>query len=150
MKTNIYGVIQQWIMTLKDHSTSLTCLMSIPRKKAKCGAHELDHIFGLIGYPHIFITDNGKDFIAMMILQLHKELNPNIIAVHGRPLTPRHRGSVESVNNLVKLVLTMIESEVRISGMKPNWTNLLGCTMTAINNQKGHGKYAKTANNAIF
>jgi hypothetical protein len=33
----------------------------------------------------------------------------------------------------------MIESEPMISGMEPNWRNLLGCTMVAINNQKGQG-----------
>jgi len=87
-KTNIYGVIQQLITTLKDHATSLTYMTSIPRKKAKYVAHELDHIFGLIGYPNIFHTDNGKGFIAMTILQLLKELNPNIITIHGMPRTP--------------------------------------------------------------
>lgn len=150
MKKNIYGVIQRWIMTLKDHATGLTYVTSIPRKKAKYVAHELDHIFGLIGYPSIFHTDNGKEFIAVMILQLLKELNPNIITVHGRPRTPRDQGSVESVNKMVKRVLAMIESEVRISGVEPNWTDLLGRTMAAINNQKGRGKFAETAYKAVF
>jgi hypothetical protein len=48
-KKNIYGVIQCWIMTVKDHSTGLTYITSSPRKNAKYAAHELDHIFGLIG-----------------------------------------------------------------------------------------------------
>ena len=34
--------------------------------------------------------------------------------------------------------------------MKPNWTNLLGRTMAAINNQKGCAKYAETAYKAVF
>ena len=41
-------------------------------------------------------------------------------------------------------MLTVIESEVKISGMKPN------CTMAAINNQKGSEKYAETAYKAVF
>ncbi len=128
-------------MTLKDHATSLTYRALIPRKKAKYVAHEIDHIVGLIGYPNIFHTDNGKEFIAMTNLQLLKELNPNIITVHGRPCTPCDQGSVESMNNLVKCVLTMIELEVRISGMEQNWTTLLGHTTAAINNKKPKGKW---------
>jgi hypothetical protein len=86
----------------------------------------------------------------MMILQLLKELNPNITTVHGRLHIPHDQGSVESVNKLVKHVLTMIESEVMISGMEPKWTHLLGCTMVAINNQKGGGKYAEAVYKAVF
>ena len=86
----------------------------------------------------------------MKILQLLKELNPNIITVHGRPCTPCDQGSVERMNKLVKHVLTMIESKARISGREPNWTNLLGRTIAAINNQKRHGKYADTAYKAVF
>ena len=41
-------------------------------------------------------------------------------------------------------MLTVIESEEKISGMKPN------CTMAAINNQKGSEKYAETAYKAVF
>jgi predicted Zn-dependent protease len=60
MNKNRYGVIHQGIMTLKDHATSLPYITSFPRKKAKYVAHELDHIFGLIGCPNIFYTDNRK------------------------------------------------------------------------------------------
>ena len=98
--------------------TLLTFVTLIPRKKANYAAHKLDHIFGLIGYPNIFHKDNGKEFIVMMIFQLLKEVNPNIITVHGRPCTSHDQCSVESMNKLVKHLLRMIESEVRISGWR--------------------------------
>ena len=147
---NIYGVIQRWIMTVKDHSTGLTYITSLPRKKAKYVAHELDHIFGLIGYPAIFHTDNGKEFVAKEVLKILKELNPSIVTVTGRLRTPRDQGSVESMNKLIKKVLLSVESELRSKSIDPNWTNLLGRVMAVVNNQSGRGCYAETAFKAVF
>ena len=90
---NIYGVYQRWIMTLKDHATGITYIRSIPLKKAEYVAHEVDFIFGYIGCPHIFHSDNSKEFVAKLILDLLKELDPNIATVTGRPRTPRDQGS---------------------------------------------------------
>jgi hypothetical protein len=89
-------------------------------KKKATGAQELDHNFGLIGYLNIFHTDNGKEFNAKTIIQLLKELHPAIITVYRGPCITHNQGSVESMNKLVKHVLTMIESQVRTSGIKPN------------------------------
>ena len=63
-KKNVYGQMMRWIMTTKDHSTRLTHLTALPLKQAKFVAHELDQLMGLIGYPIIFHTDNGTEFIA--------------------------------------------------------------------------------------
>ena len=137
-------------MTVKDHFSSLTYIASLPRKRAKYVAYELDHLFGLIGYPSIFYTDNGKEFVAKEILELLKDINPNILSVTGRPRTPRDQGSVESMNKLIKKVLASIESEVRTSGKTPNWTNLLGRVMAAVNNQKGRSRCAETVYKKVF
>jgi hypothetical protein len=55
-KKDVYGVIQHWIMTIKDHSTGLVYLAELPRKTAKFVAAELEKYFGFIRYPHIFNT----------------------------------------------------------------------------------------------
>ncbi len=85
---DVYGKTMNWILTLKDHSTQLTYLQALPRKLARFVAFELDRIFGLIGYPSIFHTDNGKEFTANEILVLLKEYSESIITVTGRPRTP--------------------------------------------------------------
>ena len=54
MKRDIYGNMQRWIMTVKDHSTGLVYLCALPQKKAIFVAAELEKYFGLIGYPEIF------------------------------------------------------------------------------------------------
>jgi len=55
---NIYGQVQRWLMTVKDHSTGFTALFLLLRKKPKYVAFELERYFGLAGYPLIFHTDN--------------------------------------------------------------------------------------------
>lgn len=147
---NVYGVMQRWILTLKDHATGMTYISTLPRKKATYVVHELGHIFGYIGYPHIFHTDNGKEFVARVIIDLLKELDPKIATVTGRPRTPRDQGSVESMNKLIKQVLGNLESQLRAKGLTPNWTHLTGRIMSVINNQCGRGRYAETAYKATF
>ena len=53
-KRYIYGNMQRWIMTVKDHLTGLVYLCALPQKKAIFVAAELEKYFGLIGYPEIF------------------------------------------------------------------------------------------------
>ena len=55
-KKDVYGNMQRWIMTVKDHSTGLVYLCALPQKKAIYVAVELEKYFGLIGYPEIFHT----------------------------------------------------------------------------------------------
>ena len=78
---NIYGVIQRWLMTIKDHSTGFTAVFSLPRKKAKYVAFELEKYFGIVGYPTIFHTDNGNKFTARVVIKIVQDINPSILTV---------------------------------------------------------------------
>ncbi len=66
-KQDIYGNMQLWIMTVKDHSTGLVYLCALPRKKALFVAAKLEKYFGLIGYPEIFHT--GVYTVTFMLSQ---------------------------------------------------------------------------------
>ncbi len=55
-KNDVYGVMQHWIMTVKDHSTGLVYLAALPRKTAVFVANEMEKYFGFVGCPHIFHT----------------------------------------------------------------------------------------------
>ena len=81
-------------------------------------------LFGLIGYPAIFHTDNGKEFTARSILQFLRRVNPNILTVTGRPRKPSDQGSVERMNRLVKRVIGSELAERRMAGENPNWTEV--------------------------
>lgn len=149
-KRNVYSVMMRWIMTVKDHSTGMTYLAALPVKQAKCVAYELDLLFGLIGYPSIFHTDNGTEFTANEIVELLKQISPNIQTVTGRVRKPSDQGSVENMNNHVKRVLRSIETSERNKGRTPNWTSLLGRVMAALNKTQGTGKHDVSAYMAVF
>jgi hypothetical protein len=55
-KRDVYGQMQRWIMTVKDHSTGLVYLCMPPRKKAEFVAAKLEKFFRFVGYPKIFHT----------------------------------------------------------------------------------------------
>jgi hypothetical protein len=55
-KRDVYGQMQRWIMTVKEHSTGLVYLCALPRKRAAFVAVELEKFFGLVGYLEIFHT----------------------------------------------------------------------------------------------
>ncbi len=94
-------------MTIKDHSTGLIYLVALPRKMAKYVAAKLENYFGFVGYPNIFHTgtyiiniellaaidsnvvmylnsDNGKEFIAKVLVEMLMDHDPNSFVITGR------------------------------------------------------------------
>jgi transposase InsO family protein len=140
----------RWVLTIKDHATGITYICALPRKQAHLIAYKLQEIFGFIGYPKIFHTDNGKEFTAKCVLEFLRNLNPNIVSVTGRPRRPRDQGSVENVNKMVKRVLGSVLAERRLAGQNPNWTEVLGSVAAAINSQSGRCKNDVSAYEAVF
>ena len=149
-KRNPFRVLMRWIITIKDHATGYTKIDCIPRKTARNVAHILQHFFGHVGYPFIFHTDNGKEFIGKEVLKCLRQICPNILTVQGRPRVPRDQGSVESMNKTVKRTIQAELAERRNNGDDPNWTEILGSIASAVNNQCGRGKHEVPSYNAVF
>lgn len=149
-KRDPFGVLMRWVVTIKDHCTGFTHISAIPRKTAKYVAHRLQEFFGLVGYPSIFHTDNGKEFTARLILKFLRQLNPSIITVTGRPRQPSDQGSVESMNRFVKRIIGSELAERRLAGENPNWTEILGSVVSTINSQHGRSANSTSAYKAIF
>jgi hypothetical protein len=146
-KRDPFGVLMHWVMTLKDHATGLCAL---PRKRPHLIAYKLQEIFGIIGYPKIFHTDNRKEFTAKVVLKMLREMNPHIYAATGRPRCPQDQGSVESMNKLVKRILGTLLTERRLAGDKPNLTEVLGMVAATINSQHGRGKDDISSFEAVY
>jgi hypothetical protein len=149
-KRDPFGVLMCWIFTLKDHATVLVYLCALPRKRANLIAYKLQEIFGIIGYPTIFHTNNRKQFTAKVVLEFLWDLNPNILTVTGRPCHPSDQGSVENMNKFVKRTLGTVLAEYRLVGKHRNWTEVLGSIASAINLQHGRGKNAVSAYEAVY
>merc|ERR1739845_160283 len=101
----IYGILMRWILSVKDHSSRMTVLAALPLKQAKFVLFELDYLFGLLGYPSIFHTDNGTEFVAKELVAGLKEVNPSLQTVTGRARKPSDQGSVENGQRWVKEVI---------------------------------------------
>ena len=119
-KRDPFDVLMHWILTLKDHATALVYLCSLPRKRANLIAYKLQELFGIIGYPMIFHTNNRKKFTAKVVLEFLWDLNPNILMVTGRPCHPSDQGSVENMNKFVNRTLGTVLAEYRLVGKHPN------------------------------
>ncbi len=98
----------------------------------------------------LFNSDNGKEFIATIVVDLIKASNPNCFIVRGRPRTPRDQGSVESANKVVQQVLKSISLENRVRSIKMNWTKLLGQVMAVCNSHSGIKKHIVLSYEAVF
>jgi hypothetical protein len=96
------------------------------------------------------LSDNGKEFIATVVVDLIKESNPNCYLVTGRPRTPRDQGSVENANKMVQQVLKSISSENRLRSKEVNWTKLLGQVMSVCNSHSGIRKNSVSSYEAVF
>jgi hypothetical protein len=129
-KRDQFGVLMHCILTLKDHVTALVYLCALPRKQANLIVYMLQEIFGIIGYPKIFHTDNRKEFLAKDVFEFFCDLNPNILPVSGRPHCPSDQGSVEKMNKFVKRTPGTVLAEYRLVGKHPNWTERIGMHCT--------------------
>ena len=91
-------------------------LCALPRKRGNLIACKLHEIFGIIRYPMIFHTDNGKEFTAKVVLEFLWDLNPHILTVTGRPRRPSDQGSVENMIKCVKRTLGTVLAEYWLVG----------------------------------
>ena len=149
-KRDVYGSMQRWIMTVKDHSTGLVYLAALPQKMSEYVASELEKHFGFAGFPHILHTDNGKEFIATLVVDMMMRHNPDCFLVTGRPRTPRDQGSMENANKVVKKVLMSLSRERRMQGIETNWTKILGQVMSVCNSHSGTRRYSTSSYEAVF
>ena len=140
----------QWLLSVKDHLSSLSAFGALPFKKSKHVAHFCSWLFGLIGFPMIFHTDNGKEFVSKLIIQMLKQLSPSTTTVTGRPCRPQDQGSMENMNKLAKRILASFDQEDRLAGQEPNWTYNLGRLAGVVNSQVQKGTHAVSACEAVF
>ena len=147
---DVYGHVMKWIMTLKDHFTKLVYIKALPQKRMMFVASELNHIFGLIGFPTVFHTDNGQEVSGVDCIQMIRSWNPNCVTVTGRPRTPTDQGSVENMNKQIGKVLTRLQQEKSNQGLDTNWVNLLPDVMAAINSSSTCGSLCQSPYYHVF
>jgi hypothetical protein len=98
----------------------------------------------------LFNSDNWKEFIATIVVDLLKASNPNCFIVTVHPRTPRDQGSIKSTNKIVQQVLKSISSENCLWSIEVNWTKLLGQVMAVCNSHSGQRKHSVLSYEAVF
>ncbi|CAF4665423.1 unnamed protein product, partial [Didymodactylos carnosus] len=67
-------------------------------------AWKLRELFFVFGPPRLLHSDNGKEFVANVIIEL-KQLFPEMCFVRGRPRHPQSQGCVERANGILTVAL---------------------------------------------
>lgn len=94
----------KFIMVYQDHLTKFVILRALQTKRAEEVAYNLVDIFTLFGAPCILHSDNGREFVNKVILEL-TELWPELKLVHGKPRHSQSQGSVERANQDIENML---------------------------------------------
>ena len=89
-------------MQYQDHFTKFCMLRALKSKSATEVALNLIDIFCDKGAPEILQSDNGREFVNSIILELVL-MWPSLKIVNGKPRHPQSQGSVERANKDVKV-----------------------------------------------
>jgi len=61
---------------------------------------KLRELFFVFAPPHLLHSDNGREFVASVIIKL-KKLFPDLLFVRGRPRHPQSQGCIERANGVL-------------------------------------------------
>ena len=84
------------------------------------------------GFPEIFQSDNGKEFVGRLLSEFLK--SHNVKVKHGRPRHPQSQGQVENLNKTVKHHLRQILCNVSKAEQGQIWPLLLPGIANVYNN----------------
>ncbi|XP_057301677.1 uncharacterized protein LOC130636092 [Hydractinia symbiolongicarpus] len=104
LSNNIWGF--KHILTVKCTFSKYIWLFPIISKEAEHIYTSLRFLCEKEGFPEIFQSDNGKEFVAKIITDFLKTHDVQI--KHGRPYHPQSQGQVENANKVVKSHLNRI------------------------------------------
>ncbi|CAF4580555.1 unnamed protein product [Rotaria socialis] len=94
----------KWIFHAKDHFSKYSWLDPLPSKEAINVAETLKSSFYQFGPPRILQSDNGREFVAKVILDLIK-LWPGLLIINGRSRPPHSQGLAERGTAVVQQLL---------------------------------------------
>ncbi|CAM4967610.1 unnamed protein product [Rotaria socialis] len=118
----------KWIFHAKDHFSKYSWLDPLPSKEAINVAETLKSSFYQFGPPRILQSDNGREFVAKVILDLTKSW-PGLLIINERPRHPQSQGLVERGNAVVQQLL----GKWLDTNVTNDWPSELGPIMFSIN-----------------
>ena len=107
----------KFILVYQDHLTKFVLLRPLETKRAEEVAYHLNDIFLTFGAPCILQSDNGREFVNRVILEV-TSLWPELKIVHGKPRHSQSQGSVERANQDIENMLSAWMND----GQKTKWS----------------------------
>jgi transposase InsO family protein len=89
-----------WILNCIDHYSKFSWAFPLKNKSANEVAIKLRELFFTFGPPRILHSDNGREFISSVIMEL-KSLFPELVFIRGRPRHPQSQGCIERANGVL-------------------------------------------------
>jgi hypothetical protein len=97
-------VIYHWILNCIDHFSKFSWAFPLKNKSANEVALKLRELFFVFGSPQILHSDNGREFVSSVIMEL-KSLFSELVFIRGRPRHPQSQGCIERANGVLCDVL---------------------------------------------
>ena len=94
----------KWIFHVKDHFSKYSWLHPLTLKEAINVSVILASVFHQFGPPRILQSDNGREFVAKVIVNLTKTW-PGLLIINGRSRHPQSQGLIERGNAGVQQLL---------------------------------------------
>ena len=89
-----------WILNCIDHFSKFCWTFPLRNKSAGEVAIKLRELFFTFGPPRILHSDNGREFVSVVIIEL-KTLFPDLVFIHGRPRHPQSQRCIERANGVL-------------------------------------------------
>ncbi|XP_070206542.1 KRAB-A domain-containing protein 2-like [Littorina saxatilis] len=129
-----------WIIHLRDHYSKFSWVHPMTSKRAVEVAENVLKTFYLFGAPKILQSDNGKEFVAGVILELVK-IWEGMIIINGRPRHPQSQGCAERGNGDVQLKLGKWMEANEDKGWTQGLLHITYATNTSVSETTGKSPY---------
>lgn len=114
-----------YIAHFMDHWSKFHILWPLRKKTGNEVSNGLtSRVFPYIGLPKILQSDNGREFVNVVVKETLKAWPGEVTIINGRPRHSQSQGLVEKGNHLVEMQLQAMKSEWKGSGSIP-WTEWL-------------------------
>lgn len=127
----------RYIMNYQDH---LVILRPLKTKRAEEIAFNLMDIYTIFGAPAILHSDNGREFVNKIIIEIN-EMWGDIKIVHGKPRHSQSQGSIEQANRDIEDMLATWMAE----NNSTDWPTTLRFIQFQKNRAFHSGRYLDTA-----
>jgi hypothetical protein len=126
-------LVYNWILNCIDHFSKFSWSFPLKNKSAAEVADKLRELFFVFGPPRILHSDNGREFVSNVIVEL-KNLFPDMVFIRGRPRHPQSQGCIERANGVLCDALGKWLSTNNSS----SWSSALLPVVYGINTRRSH------------